>query len=181
MYSGLIYIILYVIVTFFFFFSKDLFWVIGAFLFGAFWSGCLVWIAETINAVILFYFARSLGKIYLEHSLPERYGRIYKKLGKLNFPWLFVFRAAPLIPYRFMDLGAGLTSISFGKYMAAVILGSPVKIFWLQYLLRAIGSSVFGDPYKLVEYFLANRAILFLSFIYVILVVIVALKIKFKE
>jgi uncharacterized membrane protein YdjX (TVP38/TMEM64 family) len=180
-YSGFAYVALYVVVTFFVWFSKDAFWLIGAVLFGAASSALLIWTSETINACVLFYISRRLGRGYVEHSLGGKYSRIDERLGNLNFFWLFLFRLAPLIPYRFLDLGAGLTRITFKKYMAAVILGSPLKIFWIQCILAAVGKSIFDNPYAVAEYLRNNKTLFLSSLIYLILVALVAIKIKRKD
>jgi len=73
--SALIYITLYVIVTFFIFFSKDVFWLLGAVLFGAVFSTLFICIAEAINAIILFHLARNLGRAYV----AKRLSRISKR------------------------------------------------------------------------------------------------------
>lgn len=179
---GILFILLYVIVSFFIWFSKDIFWVVGAVLFGAYTSALLVWIAEIINAFILFHLAHFLGRDFIKHYLSERYNKFDEKIGCFGFPWFFLLRAVPLIPYRFLDLGAGLTCLSFGRYLAAVIIGSPLKIFWVQYILAGVGESVFNNPAKLVEYFLSNRLLFNLSLIYLLLigVIIWRLKVKFK-
>jgi uncharacterized membrane protein YdjX (TVP38/TMEM64 family) len=180
-FSSILFILLYVVVTFFVWLSKDFFWLAGALLFGAVFSALLVWIAEIINAFILFYLARCLGRGYVERSLAERYRKLDGKLGDLSFIWLFIFRAAPLIPYRFMDLASGLTRMPFKRYLAAVILGSAFKIFWLQYVLAGVGKSVFDNPAVIIEYFLSNKTLLMLSLIYPIFVIAVWLKIKAKD
>jgi len=178
--SGTVYVALYIIVTFFIFFSKDVFWLLGAVLFGVGFSTLFICIAESINAFILFYLARNLGRAYVEKKVTEKYKYLDEKLGRVNFFWLFIFRAAPLIPYRFMDLAAGLTSISFRRYLAAVILSSPLKMFWIQYILAGVGYSIFRNPSSLVQYFLSNRTLFIFSFIYVIFVIAVILKLKYK-
>lgn len=179
-YSGIIYIALYVIVTFFVFFSKDVFWLMGAVLFGPLLSALFICISEIINAFILFYLARSLGRSFVSKRLSAKYKELDEKLGKINFFWLFIFRAAPLIPYRFQDLAAGLTRIHFRRYLAAVILGSPLKIFWIQYILFGVGINTF-NPYALAGYFLGNKALFIFSIIYIILVIAVIFKIRAKD
>ncbi len=130
-YSSVLFILLYCVVTFFIWLSKDIFRLIAALLFGTYLSTLLVWIAEVINAFILFNLSRGLGRSFVENSLQRQLGNLDKKLGKLNFFWLFMFRSAPLLPFRFLDISCGLTSISFKKYLLAVILGSPLRIFWV--------------------------------------------------
>jgi len=179
--SGLLYIILYVVVTFFIFFSKDLFWLLGAVLFGAFYSTIFIYVSEVINAFILFYLSRVLGRAYVEQSLKGKYRQLDERLTKINFFWLFIFRAAPLVPYRFLDLAAGLTRISFRKYIAAVVLGTPIKTYWIQYILTGVGRNIYNNPYAVAEYLLNNKTVLLFSLIYALLVILVVLKIKQKD
>jgi uncharacterized membrane protein YdjX (TVP38/TMEM64 family) len=176
--SSLIFIFLYVTVTFFLFFSKDIFYLSGALIFGPILSGLLIFISEAINAFILFYLARCLGRNFVEKSLGDKFKKLDERLGRVKLSWLCVFRAAPLIPYRFLDLAAGLTNLRFKKYMLAVILGSPVKVFWIQYVLFGVGESVFKDPNALIAYFNKNPGLMVFSLIYVILVALVIYKVR---
>ncbi|MFA4842600.1 MAG: VTT domain-containing protein [Candidatus Omnitrophota bacterium] len=180
-YSGLLYVGLYVAISFFIFFSKDFFWLVGAMMFGPYLSAFLIWVAEMINAFILFYFARHMGRSFVDHHLDEKYRHLDDKLGRLSFFWLFIFRAAPLIPYRFMDLGAGLTKIHFRRYLSAVVFGSPLKIFWIQYVLAGVGRGIFGKPSVLVDYFLSNKPLLYFSLLYPLLVILVIIKLESKD
>jgi uncharacterized membrane protein YdjX (TVP38/TMEM64 family) len=174
---GFVFIILYVVVTFFVFFSKDFFWLAGAVLFGAVTSTLFIFISEVLNAFILFYLARSLGRAYVDKRLSPRYRKLDEKLGKINFFWLFLLRAVPLIPYRFLDLTAGLTKIHFSRYLAAVVLGTPLKIFWMQSILTAVGENIYKNPSAVVEYFLSHNTLFVFSLIYVLFVILVFIKI----
>lgn len=180
-YSAALYILLYVIVTFFIFFSKDVFWLMGAVLFGPWLSTLFICIAESINAFILFHLARYLGRGYVEQSLLEKHKDLDEKLGRISFFWLFIFRAAPLIPYRFMDLAAGLTKINFRRYLVCVIFASPVKMLWIQYILFGVGNNIFHNPNVLVGYFLEHKALLLFSLIYIVLVIAVIFKIRTRD
>jgi len=178
LYSAAIFIFLYVIVTFFVWLAKDALRIVSAFLYGALLSTLLIWLAEIINAFILFFLARNLGRSFIDKSLPVRYNKLDDKLANLNFPWLFIFRVVPLIPFRFMDLAAGLTRLSFKRYIAAVVLGSPLRIFWVQYVLAGAGENIFKEPEALTGYFTGNKALFFFSLAYLVLAVIVARKLK---
>lgn len=180
LYSAILYVVLYVAVTFFVFFSKDIFWIVGAVLFGAYLSTLLVVVAETINALILFHLARYLGRNFVEHHLKKRSESLDERVGNLNFLWLFILRAVPFIPYRFLDLGIGLTKIHFRRYMIVVLLASPIKIFWIQYILAAIGKNIFTKPGLMAGYLLQNKALFILSFAYLSLVMLIILKLKHK-
>ena len=177
-YAGIIFVILYCLVTFFIWLSKDVFRFVAAVSFGAYISTLLIWLAETVNAFVLFYFSRCLGRSFVENSLKGKYKNLDEKLARVNFFWLFMFRAVPLIPFRFLDLGTGLTRISFRRYVIAVILGSPLRIFWVEYVLAGVGKSIFNNPYALSEYLLSNKTLFMFSLLYLILVILLGLKIK---
>lgn len=179
-YSAILYILLYVTVTFFVFFSKDIFWIAGAVVFGAYLSTLLVLIAEIINAFILFHLARYLGRNFVEHHLKRKSQTLDERAGNLNFFWLFIMRFVPLIPYRFLDLGIGLTKIHFKRYLAVALLASPIRIFWVQYTLSVIGRAIFTKPELIAGYLLQNKALLIFSFGYFILIVLLILKLKHK-
>jgi len=178
--SSVIYIFLYVVVTFFVFFSKDIFWIIGAVVFGSNISTLLITISEIINAFILFFLARYLGRNFVESYLKRKSETLPSRLGNLSFFWLFMLRAVPLIPYRFMDLGFGLTGIQFSRYLAAVVIATPIKTFWMQYILAGVGRGVLNDPRTIVDFLLHNKTLYLFSFVYLVLLVLVAIKFKDK-
>lgn len=177
-YSGVIFVLLYVVVSFFLWFSKDVFRFAAAVLFGAFLSTLFIWIAEIINTGILFHFSRGLGRNFVENSLKGKYRNLDQKLAGLNFFWLFMFRLVPLVPFRFLDLAMGLSKISFRRYFTAAILGSPLRIFWVQFVLAGVGRNFFKSPSLVAEFFLKNQNLFFLSILYLILMLIVGFKLK---
>lgn len=179
--AGVVFVAVYVILTFFIWFSKDLLRIIAAVVFGACYSTLFVLIAETINAFILFHMARALGRGFVEKDLRAGGRWLDEKLTGSGFLWLFLFRAVPLLPFRFLDLAAGLTGMPFRKYLLAVALGSPLRIFWVQYVLAGTGEMVFGDPYALSAYISGNKPLFLFSLVYVVLVVVVASKLKAKS
>ena len=179
----IIFIALYVLVTFFVWFSKDVFRLVAAFIFGATFSTLYVWTAEVINAAVLFHFSRSLGKKFIEEKIsPAAISKWQERLGRrAGFFSLLLLRAVPLVPFRFFDLFMGLSPISFRKFILAVILGSPLRIFWLQYILAAIGRNIFQGPQVLVSYILANKGVFLASLIYLILAVFLGYRLGGKR
>ncbi len=179
--TGPVFILLYVLLTFLFWFSKDIFRIAAALIFGAYVSTLLIWIAETVNACVLFYFARSMGREFVESSTRGALKSLDARLSRMGLFWLFMFRAVPLIPFRFMDLAAGLTAIRFRKYLVAVVLGSLPRIFWLQFILAAVGKNIYRDFDALVAYLRGHPALLWANFAYLLLMVVVMLKIKTEK
>ena len=106
-----------------------------------------------------------------------RFRRFYEKLEGVNLGWIFLLRAVPLIPYRILDMSFGLSMVKFGKYIVAVLLASLPRIFWIQFILSAAGGF---SMEKMMRYFSENTTILVLSFIYFIVALAVAFRIKRK-
>jgi len=174
------YILLYVAVTFFIWLSKDVFRFIAAVIFGPFLSTALIFFAETINAVILFTLSRYLGKGFVDSLLKTSSRSLQNKISRANLWTLFALRTIPLVPFRMLDLIFGLTRIRLSQYLTVVVLASPARIFWLQYILSGLGEAAFKNPRLLINYLLDNRIAFAWSFIYLILAIILAFKIKQK-
>ena len=176
--SGLLYIVLYVGITFFAWMAKDIFKIVGAILFGAYVSTLLVWIAEMGNVFVMFHFSRKLGREYVESKLKGKLASLDDKIDQSGFWGLFILRAFPLVPFRFMDLAAGLTKISFRKYFWIVFISSPLRIFWVQFILAGVGKAIFQRPQVLLEYLAENTAVLIWSVVYLVMAVILAFVVK---
>lgn len=180
LYVAISYIFLYVAVTFFIWLSKDIFRFIAAVMFGPFLSTILVFLAETINAAILFILSRYLGKGFVDSLLKSTSRSLQDKISGRSLWTIFTLRAVPLVPFRFLDLALGLTRIRLSQYLMIVVLASPARIFWLQYILAGLGEAAFKNPELLINYLLANRLAFIWSFIYLILAIILAFKIKHR-
>jgi len=179
--SGAVFVLLYVLVTFFVWLSKDVFRIAAAVVYGPWVSTLLVFIGEMANAWVLFNFSRRAGKGFVQKNVPARFTSLYGKSGGIGFGWLLFLRATPLFPFRFLDLGAGLSELSFGRYFAACALGSPLRIFWLQYILAGVGQAALTDPAKITAYLQEHNPVLWLSFLYFVFLVIASLIMKARE
>lgn len=172
------YIFMYVAVTFFIWLSKDIFRFVAAVIFGPFVSTILVLLAETINALLLFSLSRFLGKGFVDTLLRGASRGLQNNFSQASLWSLFTLRTVPLIPFRVLDLACGLTRIRLSQYLMIVVLASPARIFWVQYILAGLGEAAFKNPELLINYFLDNRIAFVWSFIYLALAIILAYKIK---
>lgn len=166
--AGMVFIAAYVGVTFFVWFAKDLFRIVGALVFGPYWSTFFIWFAELVNAAVFFHLSRRLGRAYVAekfHLKAERLDHAGRKGGVWH---IFLLRALPVIPFRILDLAYGLTAVSFQKYLVVSAVALPVRIFWVQFVVAALGGAVFDIP-RAMAYFESNMAALWLSFLYLIL------------
>lgn len=171
--SGSLFILIYVgLTTALWIGTIDLFRITGALLFGPYWSTLFVFIAETANASILFLLSRKLGREFIEQKFNLK--NLHHKYPPDNagFWTALALRINPLVPFRFMDVGFGLTQLPFRQYFWAVVLGSPLRIFWLQFAIAGMGEIVFKNPAAMMQYFQENKAALYLTVIYILVVLV---------
>lgn len=154
----------------------------GAILFGPVVSTIFVWLAEMGNAFALFYLSRNLGREFVEQKFKLKSQQLDRVKEDSTYFGIFTLRINPLIPFRFMDLGAGLTSITFRKYFNGILLASLLRIFWLQSILAGIGTSIFQDIETARKFLMDNPIIVIYSALYFLVVIvftIIALVAKF--
>ncbi len=168
--SAVLFIGGYVLITLVAWLAKDFMKIAGAMVFGAFLSTLLIWIAEMINAFILFTLSRYLGRDFVKkYVFQGRLSRLDDRLGRIGAGELFLLRALPVVPFRFLDVAAGLTKIPFYFYFIWIALASPVRIFWVQFILVGVGDSLFNDPRVLVVYLMEHQFLCMVSFVYFII------------
>ncbi len=165
--AALVFVGFYTFVSFFVWFAKDLLKVIGAVAFGPYWSTFFIWIAELINAFVLFHLARKLGRAYIEEKFKIRQEHVARAERGSGVWHIFILRTVPLVPYRFLDLAYGLTSVPFRKYILVSAVAMPVRIFWLQFIAAGVGSAIF-DQTQIAAYFAKHLLVLQLSFLYLV-------------
>ncbi|MGD9014809.1 MAG: VTT domain-containing protein [Candidatus Omnitrophota bacterium] len=179
--AAIIYTLIYVLVSIFLILAKDILKIIGAICLGAVLSSLCIWMAEVINTVVLFSLARYLGRGFVQARLKGNARRIDQRIGSSGFKGFLILRLVPLIPYRVLDLLAGLSSFSFFQYFVIAVIGSPLRIFWVQYILAGVGVAIFNNPAVLVEYIMNHKIILAWSLVYLILVIVVGFRLRFKQ
>jgi len=166
--SAAVFVVLYIVVTSLIWLGpKDIFRIASAFIYGAFFSTLLVWIGEMGNVIVLFMLSRKLGRGYVEKRLKGGMKHLDETIAETSFWSIFFLKAFPIVPLRFLDLGFGLTKISLKKYFIISALGSPLRIFFLQFFL-SLGVETATNPYKMAEYLNENPLIWKICFFYCI-------------
>ena len=74
-----------------------------------------------------------------------------------------------------MDLGFGLTQVSFRKYFIAIIAISFFRILWLQFILAGIGANFFKDFSAMLNYFVDNQQVVQYSALYFLAVIVITI------
>ena len=169
--SGLIFIFLYVVLTTLIWLGpKDVLRLLGAVLFGPYLSTVFVTLGELGNMIIFFQLSRKLGRGFVEQKFKIKSGELDNVKERSGFLWALALRSNPVIPSNILDLGFGLSSIHFLKYFLIVLIISPFRVFLGQYVLAALGESVFKSPSVMIDFFLKTPAFLIYGAAYLLIV-----------
>jgi len=174
--SGVVFVFVYVVTTTFVWFGpKDILRVSSALFFGGFVSTVYVCIGELINAVVMFHLSRKLGRDYVYQKYRARSKEIDQMGRDPSFLGLIAWRVNPLIPFRLMDLGYGLTQVSFRKYLSSIIVITFIRVLWLQTILAGIGANLLSDFSAIQDYLFAHPHVIRLSMGYFLAVFIITI------
>ena len=115
----------------------------GALLFGALPAFLLTWGAVALGSAVVFQLARRLGRSFADRfvsrALSERYPEVIRRKRDVFLAMAFLF---PFFPDDILCILAGLTEISFPRFVVLVILFRP----WGLLVASAVGGSVVSIP-----------------------------------
>lgn len=102
-------------------------WIFG-WQYGAFYS----WVGALLGAILDFCVARWYGRLAIEKIIGIKYldgtDEFFKKHGLLA---VFMTRLTPIIPFKVVSYGAGLTSMPFWRFVSATAIGqTPATILY---------------------------------------------------
>lgn len=179
--SAVIFIFSYIFVTFFSWAAKDIFKLIGAYVFGAYVSTLLIWLGEMGNSFVFFHFSRYYGREFIQARFQKKNWALNRCMPQAGFLGLFIARVLPIVPFRVLDLAAGLTSMRFLKYFVIVAVASPVRIFWVQFILAGVGTTFLREPQELVNFLNQNPLAFSFSLFYFAISIIIIFVYQKKE
>ena len=92
----------------------------------------LSWISTIIGCTLSFYIFRTLkNKAWKYISKKEKLVDLMKKIDKISFSSLVIILAFPFTPAFSINLGAGLSIISYKKYLLALLISKiSIVYFW---------------------------------------------------
>ena len=105
---------------------------LGVFAFGPFWGFVYNYIGLVLGSVAAFYLARQYGRAFILKLVKrETYDKYITWLDKgKKFDWFFALAIfAPCAPDDLLCMIAGLTSMSFKKFLCIILLGKPGALF----------------------------------------------------
>jgi len=164
--AGIVFIALYVGVTFFIWLGpKDVFRITAAYIAGPWVSTVWVYIAEMINLVIFFNLSRKMGRGFVQDQLKGNWEKVDQAVTRTSDWWIFMIRMFTIIPLRFADIGFGLTGVKLRRYFVISAVATPIRIFVVQFFL-SLGMDTITDPQKFAAYLNAHPGIMFGGFAY---------------
>ena len=130
--SSTIYFVVYVIVTALSLPGAAIMTLLGAALFGFWWSLILVSFASTLGATLAFLFSRFILRDWVQAKFGHRLGTINKGIEKDGSFYLFTLRLIPVFPFFLINLLMGLTPITTRAFyivsQAGMLAGTAVYV-----------------------------------------------------
>ena len=123
LYSALIYFVAYVVITAFSIPGAAVVTLLGAALFGFWFSLALVSFASTIGATLAFLSSRYLLRNWVQQRFSDKLNAINTGVKKDGSFYLFTLRLIPVFPFFLINLLMGLTPISTTRYYLVSQLG----------------------------------------------------------
>ena len=95
----------------------------GGFLFGPIIGTLLTIVGQSIGASIDFILARKLGRAFVVKKFPKSAALVDSYSHKLGWQTIFLMRLLPTLSFDMLSYAAGLSSLSFKKYILATMSG----------------------------------------------------------
>ena len=80
-------------------------------------------VGASVGATIAFLISRAIGRDGAVALLGKRLQSVDRFIGEREFSSMLVLRVLPVVPFNMLNYAAGLTAISFSRYVAATVLG----------------------------------------------------------
>lgn len=143
---------------------------VGAVLFGIVEGTIVNSVAAILGSVLGFYFAKLLGRKFVQNVSGERLSGFQNAIKDKGFMIVFVWRLAPLIPFSVVNYAAGLSQIRFVDYFLATIAGQIPNTFVLTYLSAKIGERLLSGELSVRD--LLSPDLIIPTIIFIVFIVI---------
>ena len=95
----------------------------GGFLFGPIIGTLLTIVGQSIGASIDFILARKLGRAFVVKKFPKSAALVDSYSHKLGWQTIFLMRLLPTLSFDMLSYVAGLSALTFRKYLLATLCG----------------------------------------------------------
>jgi uncharacterized membrane protein YdjX (TVP38/TMEM64 family) len=123
LFSVLLFIVMYIVVTGLSIPGATILTLAGGFLFGWFLGALYVNMGATIGAVLAFLFSRYLVGTWIHNKYQEKLSRFNHELTQHGSRYLLTLRFIPLFPFFLINILAGLTKIPLKTFIWTTSLG----------------------------------------------------------
>lgn len=104
----------------------------GGYLFGILQGFVLTWLGALLGGILCFVLSRAFGRGFVERSTRLKgFDRYVQEHGAIA---IFVLRLVPIISFDAISYAAGLTGLSFWRFLIATALGMAPGTFVFVYL-----------------------------------------------
>lgn len=104
----------------------------GGYIFGTFAGFALTWLGVLLGGTLCFWISRFLGREYVARG--NRFKELDRRVEAHGAMIVFLLRLIPLISFDAISYAAGLTRLSFWRFLVATALGSAPGTFVFVYL-----------------------------------------------
>lgn len=121
--------------------------------FGNFWGFIISWLFTCLGCVLSFLLFRSKVKGWVERKLLKNNKKAKKLLtyiDKMKLSSLAVLVAVPFTPASAINIAAGLSNMSFKKFLYAIMIGKLFMVYFWGYIGTTLIESI-THPVHLVK------------------------------
>jgi len=114
--------------------------------FGYVFGFIISWLATCFGCVLSFIFFRQVFKDrfdrYISKKEAKRVKKIRKRIDKIKFTSLVLIIALPFTPAFAVNIAAGLSNISFRKFLIAILIGKLSIVYFWTYVGKSLIESM---------------------------------------
>lgn len=125
--------------------ARDLVKLVGALIWGILASSAILWIAETLTAIISFWLSRLMGKAFIDRIIGNRASSLQDRLRHAGVKTIVFLRLLPIVPWRYLNFGSGLVDLKFRDFFIGSIIGIIPRTLLVQYLFAELGDRFLSE------------------------------------
>lgn len=120
--------------------------------FGMFLGFIISWIFTILGCLLSFFIFRKKIKNWFDKKInnKKKITKIMNTINKIKFEQLTIIIAIPFTPAFLVNIAAGLSKISFKKFLIALLIGKIFLVFFWGFVGTSLIQSL-TNPYALIK------------------------------
>lgn len=133
--------------------------------FGNFFGFVISWFFTVVGCMMSFFIFRKKVKKWFDRKTKDkkRIENIMKTINKVNFSQLVVIIAIPFTPAFLVNIAAGLSKISYKKFLCALLIGKIFLVYFWGYIGVSLIQS-FSQPIIILRVIILMIVAYFISY-----------------